>query len=431
MNMDIKNSIEKLKAKLKFYFSLNHEFRLLRLDIDRLLNSPPWLHLLNQDRFRLTEMLDQIRGTVRYQKSFTDKNPLVTVRIATYNNSDELINRAIPSVINQTYKNWEIVIVGDYSTDDTEDRIKKLNHPRIRYTDLSYHYPYPEYQIHRWMAQGLLAHNQAIKMAKGTWIAPLDDDNEFLPFHIEKLLQKARKEKLELVYGNMISIDRITGETKKIGGFPPHVGNFDFSACIYNFALNVFPFDINSYLYQEVGDTNLIRRLRESGVKMGFLNRYVTRYYFRQPGSPRTSVEFPNKKGVYSILQVIQKVNGKLTLPQADLLYDALESCQDEILLIGNKNKKITAFIQEFVRINSVPNLVYLNEDKKIEAKKKFEFIILNLPVNRNVDLRHFLNYIEVGGLMYLCDCPEDKLDNFIKANEDIRLIENNLLMKF
>lgn len=56
----------------------------------------------------------------------------VSVIIPTYNRAD-LLERAVKSVQKQTYKNWEIIVVDDGSTDNTEDIIKKLNDARIRY----------------------------------------------------------------------------------------------------------------------------------------------------------------------------------------------------------------------------------------------------------------------------------------------------------
>jgi glycosyltransferase involved in cell wall biosynthesis len=346
----MKRAWQKLKTKVKYYFSLDQEIAQLRTDLQTLVNNPPWLPLLNQDRFRLMEKLAEARESKAYKQSFKEKQPLITVRIATYNNSAELLERAIPSVINQTYKNWEIVIVSDYCTDDTLSRIKALNHPKIRFSELSYHYPYPEYQLHRWMAQGLLAHNEAVRLSKGSWIAPLDDDNEFLPYHLEMLLHKAQREQLELVYGNMISIDRETHAIRKVGGFPPQVGNFDYSACLYNKALSIFPFDINSYLYQEVGDTNLIRRLREAGVRMGFVNKYVTKYYFHKPGSPRSTEIFPQQKHVYDIFKEVEKHPGEISISAADSLLETLINSEGSVLILGNENKKLTAFVTEIFK---------------------------------------------------------------------------------
>ena len=54
-----------------------------------------------------------------------DKNPLVTIVIPSYNHAD-FIERAIESVFNQTYKNIEVILIDDGSTDSTKTRVEKL-----------------------------------------------------------------------------------------------------------------------------------------------------------------------------------------------------------------------------------------------------------------------------------------------------------------
>jgi glycosyltransferase involved in cell wall biosynthesis len=62
---------------------------------------------------------------------------LVTVVIPTFNRADLLL-RAIASVVGQTYRHWELVIVDDGSTDDTAERIKDLGDSRIRYAEIEH-----------------------------------------------------------------------------------------------------------------------------------------------------------------------------------------------------------------------------------------------------------------------------------------------------
>jgi len=415
--MKLKEQIDAARAKFKFYFTLNHEFSSLRREVDTLVNCPPWLPLFNQDRFRLVEKLNRERLSNGYKHAFTNPSPLVSVRIATYNNSKELIDRALDSVLKQTYKNWEVIIVGDYTTDDTREQVKLIGDRRVKYFELPYHYPYPDDQVKRWMAQGLWAHNEAVRYCRGDWIAPLDDDNEFLPYHIELLLEKAKRERLEIVYGNMISIDRSTGEEKRVGGFPPQVGNFDFSASLYHKALAIFPFDINSFHYLEVGDVNLMRRYKESGVRIGFLNKYVTKYYFRQPGSIRTRKNYPNKDLTYIILNKVKKVKGKLDYDEADRLLDGLEDSTGDILLFGEENKKLSEFVRHFIDLRKPRGTLVVWKQNSL--KGSYNLIVIN---NKKTDADTLVDHLSVGGIIY----------SYFFEIEDKRLkkIEKHLYMK-
>lgn len=90
--------------------------------------------------------------------------PLVSIVLPTYNHG-KFLSKAISSVIEQSYVNWELIIVDNHSTDDTEFIIKKFEDNRITHT-----------KVHN---NGIIAfsRNKGIEMAKGTWIAFLDSDD--------------------------------------------------------------------------------------------------------------------------------------------------------------------------------------------------------------------------------------------------------------
>lgn len=99
--------------------------------------------------------------------------PLVTVIIPTYNR-DYVLKRALLSAISQTYQNVEILVVSDASTDTTEEIVKSITDPRIKYI---YH------EKNRGLAA---ARNTGIKNSAGEYITFLDDDDEWLPEKISR-----------------------------------------------------------------------------------------------------------------------------------------------------------------------------------------------------------------------------------------------------
>ena len=128
------------------------------------------------------------------------KNPTVSVIIPTYNRA-HLIGRAIRSVLNQTYQDFELIVVDDGSTDNTEEVVKGFNDGRIRYIR------------HDENRGGAAARNTGIKASQGEYIAFLDSDDEWLPHKIEKQLTVFSKGSLRLgvVYTGVRTVDLRSG----------------------------------------------------------------------------------------------------------------------------------------------------------------------------------------------------------------------------
>jgi glycosyltransferase involved in cell wall biosynthesis len=99
--------------------------------------------------------------------------PAVSVIIPTYNRA-HLIGRAVKSVLDQTYQNFELIVDDDGSSDGTERVIRDFHDERIVYIR------------HKENRGAPAARNAGIKAARGNYIAFLDDDDEWLPEKLEK-----------------------------------------------------------------------------------------------------------------------------------------------------------------------------------------------------------------------------------------------------
>ena len=71
-----------------------------------------------------------------FQLGRWQRHPLISVHIATFNRGQLLTERTIPSILGQTYRNFEIVVVGDGCSDDTGERLGGLRDSRIRWENL-------------------------------------------------------------------------------------------------------------------------------------------------------------------------------------------------------------------------------------------------------------------------------------------------------
>ena len=126
-----------------------------------------------------------------------EKSVTVSVIIPSYNRAD-LIKRAVQSVLNQTYQDFEIIVVDDGSTDNTKQIVKSFNDKRISYI------------YHKKNMGAPAARNRGIKSGRGQYFAFLDSDDEWLPEKLEKSLKKflSLDSDVGLVYSNFF----ITGD---------------------------------------------------------------------------------------------------------------------------------------------------------------------------------------------------------------------------
>jgi glycosyltransferase involved in cell wall biosynthesis len=100
-------------------------------------------------------------------------SPFFSVVIPVYNRA-HVLARALRSVLDQSFQDFEIVVVDDGSTDDPAEAIARFADPRIRY-------------IRQRNRGGGAARNAGIDAAEGRFIAPLDSDDEFLPGHLARM----------------------------------------------------------------------------------------------------------------------------------------------------------------------------------------------------------------------------------------------------
>lgn len=115
---------------------------------------------------------------------------MVSVIIPTHNRL-EMLKRAIDCVLNQTYQQFELIIVSDGSSDNTNSFLESYFNPKVS----SYFNQIPKGASH--------ARNVGLKHAKGEYIAFLDDDDEWFNFHLDVLVKKIENSNpnVGLVYG--------------------------------------------------------------------------------------------------------------------------------------------------------------------------------------------------------------------------------------
>ena len=110
-------------------------------------------------------------------------------------NTERFIAETIQSVIDQTYTNWELLIVDDCSTDNTDEVVASFKDDRIKY-------------FHNEKNSGAaLTRNRAMREARGEWIAFLDSDDLWMPEKLEKQISFMEKNGYSFSYTNYEEVD--------------------------------------------------------------------------------------------------------------------------------------------------------------------------------------------------------------------------------
>ena len=119
---------------------------------------------------------------------------LVSIIMPSWNTA-KFIAETIQSVIDQTYQNWELLIVDDCSTDNTDEIVASFKDDRIKY-------------FHNEKNSGAaLTRNRAMREAQGEWIAFLDSDDLWMPKKLEKQIAFMRENGYTLSYTEYEKID--------------------------------------------------------------------------------------------------------------------------------------------------------------------------------------------------------------------------------
>lgn len=121
-------------------------------------------------------------------------NDLVSIIMPSYN-TERFIADSIQSVLNQTYQNWELIIVDDCSTDNTDTVVASFTDSRIKYLKNEKN------------SGAAVSRNRALREAKGKWIAFLDSDDLWASEKLEKQIKFMEENDYKFSYTDYEKID--------------------------------------------------------------------------------------------------------------------------------------------------------------------------------------------------------------------------------
>jgi len=233
-------------------------------------------------------------------------NSLVSVVIPTYNHA-RFLGRALQSVLDQTYTNWEVTVIDNHSSDNTDEVMTSFTDSRITYL-----------KIHN---NGVIAasRNAGIRVAKGDWIAFLDSDDFWYPEKLAFCMKKIESSYDLVCHGEYwVKVKNGSRQLRKVIYGPESRATFEKllyeGNCISTSAvvvrrqslLNVSGFNENKQMVT-AEDYHLWLNLAKSEVRMGFLDEILGEYTIHAGNASKEAL-----KNMCAIRYVFEEIYGKL-----------------------------------------------------------------------------------------------------------------------
>ena len=211
--------------------------------------------------------------------------PYASIIITTYNRSKILEERSLRSALNQSFKDYEIIVVDDCGSDDTGKIV--LKHKNIRYFKLP-------------VNQGLsAARNFGISKAKGKYVVCLDDDNELMPdFLKETILNIGTWAAIKV--GRIIQYKDFADYAHPIFG---KISSFDWGILFDKRVFDKIQYDEKMRANE---DTDFgIQFYKVIGNKVGLINKPLTLAY--DIDDPKLSLSYPNERELKGMAYFFEK----------------------------------------------------------------------------------------------------------------------------
>ena len=292
----------------------------------------------------------------------TKLTPLVSIIIPTYNHA-KFIRKALNSVINQTYHNWEAIIIDNNSTDETYKIFDKITDSRIRYLKIN--------------NNGIIAksRNVGIKEANGEWIAFLDSDDFWSEEKLEVCIRNIN-DSIDFIYHDLESlhhIPKIFFNSKKFIGRQlnkPILNDILISTISKGTAIGQSSVFIRKTILDKIGgisenkklvaseDYNTWLRIAQVTNNFKYINKRLG-YFLIHEGSTqkKKNLSIPQREAVSSFMYLLdrkEKLNLEVKLKYMSGCYNASINNKDEAkkdFMFVFKNSKLTLRFKSLLKI--------------------------------------------------------------------------------
>ena len=270
-------------------------------------------------------------------------------------NRETTVKRAIDSVINQSYADWELIIVDDFSTDNSVSIIKSYDDSRIKLFLLEKN------------SGACIARNYGIKKSTGDFIAFLDSDDEWMPNKLGDDLINLERIKCDVLFSKYERFSALKKQSMILPYFNEYVAFKDvyFSMLKDGVAITSTIFGKSSVIKEIMFDESLPRLqeydfcLRISQVyNVGFYNKINTKIYLQ-----KDSITYQSQKLVVALRMIYEK-NEKQIILKSDILKNWLYRIA--LAEFKNKNKDLEKYdkLYSVCKIKKIKYFKYLTKFK-------------------------------------------------------------------
>ena len=280
-------------------------------------------------------------------------NPMISVVMSVYN-GEKYLDEAIESILNQTYKDFEFIIINDGSTDKSLEIIEKYKNKDERIVLISRE------------NRGLIASlNEGITKARGEYIARMDADDISLPKRFEEQVQFMKSENIDICGGNYLSINsdgslfslNLTPQSHELCTLSL-VSKVPFAhptVMMRKGFLDKYAFKYGQSSFKKAEDLDLWMKMHEKGAKFGNVAELILKYRILENS--------------------LSKVNDKkIRQETASILGEFYLNNKKELEKILNKNFEYLNGEEESLLVRAVYR-IYLKKFKlnKLKLLKKFD----------------------------------------------------------
>lgn len=340
------------------------------------------------------------------------KKGMISVIVPVYNVEDYL-GECLESILNQSYKNLEIIIVNDGSTDNSKEVILeyKRNYPNISVID----------QQNKGLSE---ARNTGLRNAKGEYISFIDSDDKIAWDTYEKCIDRFNKYNVDVVQFGMLLFDERKKEEDIVVGceesvlghehFKYIVNNYInswayFSACCHVYKRNSLIEDELYFVPKLISeDMDFWIRIIMKNPKISVINKAFYMYRQRSGSISKTKKSIRDVESNNYIINTYLSYMNEYTYLEEEfrkIIYRLLEIKVDVVSMVEPVNENLRE--NELKEIVTVCDKLKLSKEKRRDLILRFSAIFLDNPLNiDNEEVSLYINEFEKTRYKQLKDIP-------------------------